>query len=48
MTSPSEGFSLAVSGMMMPPADFIFGLDALDDDAVMKRTKLHGILLNDW
>src|SRR6516162_10893446 len=26
---------------------FLLGIDALDDDAVMKRTKLHTILLSD-
>src|SRR6476659_8420616 len=41
MISPSEGFSFAVSGMMIPPALFIFGVDALNHDAVVKRTKLH-------
>src|SRR6266404_4791875 len=37
--SPCEGFSLAVSGMMMPPLIFIFGFDSLDHDTVMQRTK---------
>jgi hypothetical protein len=35
MISPSCGFSLAVSGMMMPPG-FFFGLDAADDNAVVQ------------
>src|SRR5215467_4938661 len=26
---------------------FLLGIDALDDDAVVKRTKLHAVLLND-
>ena len=45
MTSPCDGFSLAVSGMMMPPADFSSASMRLDDNAVVKRTKLHGVLL---
>ena len=37
---PACGFSLAVSGMMMPPLVFVF-LDASNDDAVVQRTELH-------
>jgi len=44
---PLGGFFLAVSGMMMPPALLSSGIDALDDDAVVKRTKLHAVLLSD-
>ena len=43
--SPWEGFSLALSGMMMPPAGFVFGIDAFDHDAVVERTEFHAILL---
>ena len=28
----------------MPPAELLLGVDALDDDAIVKRTKLHDIL----
>ena len=41
MTSPSIGFSLAVSGMMMPALGLLFFLDALDDDAVLQRSNRH-------
>jgi hypothetical protein len=43
MISPCCGFSLAVSGMMMPPGGFLFGLYTLDDNAVVERAKFHGI-----
>jgi hypothetical protein len=43
MTSPSWGFSLAVSGMMMPPVVFSSGFDPLDDDAIVKWTELHDL-----
>ena len=43
ITSPSIGFSLAVSGMMMPPLVFSSFVDALDDDAVGERTDFHGL-----
>ena len=39
-----RSFSLAVSGMMMPPAVLWFALYALDHDAVMERTEFHIIL----
>ena len=42
MTSPSWGFSFAVSGMMMPPVVFIFSFDPFDDDAIVKWTEFHG------
>ena len=41
MTSPSIGFSLAVSGMMMPPAVFSSAVSAADHDAVVQGTELH-------
>jgi hypothetical protein len=41
ITSPSWGFSLAVSGMMMPPVVFLFSFDPLDDDAIVKWTEFH-------
>ena len=44
MTSPSCGFSCAVSGMMIPPAVFILSLDPADEDAVMKRPETHSLL----
>jgi hypothetical protein len=31
-------------GMMMPPAVFVFGIDAANDDAVVQRTELHIVL----
>ncbi|MGY4592456.1 hypothetical protein ACVWXL_000202 [Bradyrhizobium sp. GM22.5] len=43
--SPCEGFSLAVSGMMMPPAVLSSALMAFDHDAVVKRTEFHAVLL---
>ena len=43
--SPCEGFSLAVSGMMMPPFGLFFSFDALDHDAVVERAEFHAILL---
>ena len=39
-TSPSCGFSLAVSGMMIPPAVFSFSLDAADQHAVVQGTEV--------
>jgi hypothetical protein len=42
MTSPSWGFSFAVSGMMMPPLVFSSASDPLDDDAIVKRAEFHG------
>ena len=44
MTSPCEGFSLAVSGMMMPPADFVLGIDTLDDDTIVEWAEFHRCL----
>jgi hypothetical protein len=41
MISPSIGFSLAVSGMMMPPAVFFLSGQAPDDDPVMQGTETH-------
>ena len=38
------GFSLAVSGMMMPPVVFSSASMPLDDDAIMKRAELHAFL----
>jgi hypothetical protein len=38
ITLPSWGFSLAVSGMMIPPLVFGFLVDALDEDSVLERT----------
>ena len=43
MISPSCGFSLAVSGMMMPPFGLVFAFDAADDDAVVQGTEFHGL-----
>src|SRR5580698_1248875 len=44
-TSPSMGFSLAESGMMMP---LLLFFDTLDDDAVLKRTDVaHGCVSPD-
>ncbi len=37
MTSPSGAF-LAVSGIMMPPL-VLFGLDAADENTIMKRVE---------
>ena len=48
MTSPSCGFSLAVSGMMMPPAVLLFLLDAADHDAVVEWTELHRFSSPGW
>ena len=42
MTSPCCGFSLAVSGMMMPAGRLGVFLDALHDDAIVQWTELHG------
>ena len=39
--TPSEGFSLAVSGMMMPPVGLFFAVDAPDDHAVVQGTEAH-------
>src|SRR6266700_45386 len=44
MTSPCEGFSLAVSGMMMPPADFSLAL--MRDARVPKKKTVHVIVDN--
>ena len=44
MTSPSCGFSLAVSGMMMPPAVFSSAVDAADENAVVQGTEIHAVL----
>ena len=44
MTSPCCGFSLAVSGMMMPPLDLISPSATSDDDAVVKGPKFHEVL----
>jgi hypothetical protein len=44
MTSPSLGFSLAVSGMMMPLGGHIFSRDTLDDNAIMQWAELHRCL----
>ena len=41
MTSPRSGFSLAVSGMMIPPACLGFFLEAIYDDAVVQRAEFH-------
>ena len=35
MISPCEGFSWAVSGMMMPPADFPSGSIPLDNNTIV-------------
>jgi hypothetical protein len=46
MTSPCCGFSLAVSGMMMPPDVFCLGVNTLDRNAVVKGAEFHcGVLL---
>src|SRR5262249_23309245 len=42
------GFFLGGVGADDATGRLILGIDALDDDAVVKRTKLHGILLNYW
>ena len=47
-TSPSCGFSLAVSGMMMPPAVFSCGFDAADEHAIVQGAKCHGQLSSRW
>ncbi len=44
LTSPSCGFSLAVSGMMMPPLRLVLSFDAAVDDAVVQWTKFHEFL----
>ena len=41
MTLPCCGFSWAVSGIMMPPAVFSLGVNSLDHNAVVKRSKIH-------
>ena len=41
MTSPSCGFSLAVSGMMIPPLVFASSSTRRMSDAIAKRTKGH-------
>jgi hypothetical protein len=41
ITSPSEGFSLAVSGIMISACGLILGVDARNYHMVVKRPKLH-------
>jgi len=41
--SPCEGFSLAGVGNDECASGFFLGVNALDDDAVVKRAELHGI-----
>ena len=41
-TSPSSGFSLAVSGIMMPPR-LLLSFNAAYDDAVVQWTEFHGL-----
>src|ERR1700731_3160909 len=43
MISPSCGFSLTVSGIMMPPLRLVLALDAADDDTVVQWTEFHGL-----
>ena len=50
-----DGDNLALRGFFLSgvrdddaAGGFLFGLDAPDDDAVVKRTKLHGVLLRYW
>ena len=38
---PRCGFSLAVSGMMMPPGGLYLFLEPLDDDTVVQRPEFH-------
>ena len=45
MTLPSSGFSLAESGMMMPPRVFSTSSTRRDQDAILQRTDVHGVLL---
>ena len=46
ITSPSCGFSFAVSGMMIPPLDFDIAFGASDDDAVVKWPEFHWKVLS--
>ena len=46
MTSPCGGLFLGGIGDDDAAGGLRFGLDALDDDAVVQRTKLHDVLLN--
>ena len=43
--SPCEGFSFAVVGNDDAAGGLLLGVDALDDDAVVKRAELHDVLL---
>ena len=41
MTSPSCGFSLTVSGIMMPPPCLFLSFDAADDDTIVQWTEFY-------
>jgi hypothetical protein len=38
---------MTVQGMSGGPGSLLLGVDALDDDTVVKRTKFHCVLLSD-